>query len=213
MIIYGSSMSPFVRKVAALANEKGLAFELKAMAIGDPDPAFRAVSPFAKMPAMDDDGFGLSDSSAICHYLEAKHPLPPLIPADPRLRGRTIWFDEFADTLLFAAIAPMFFNRIVAPRFLRREGDLAAADKAERETLPPVLDYLETQIPDDDFLVGGQLTLADLAVASPFANLAHCEVAVDPAKYPRIIRYTQKMLTRSSLSAMVERERAFLART
>ena len=73
----------------------------------------------------------------------------------------------------------MFFNRVVAPRFLGREGDLAAADKAERETLPPLLDYLEGVIPDSGFLVGDALTLADLAVASPFANLAHCGVTID----------------------------------
>lgn len=213
MIIYGSSMSPFVRKVAALANEKALAFDLKAISLGDPDPAFRAVSPFAKMPAMDDEGFGLADSSAICHYLEAKFPQPALIPSDARLRGRTIWFDEFADTLLFAAIAPIFFNRVVAPRFLRREGDMAAADKAEREALPPVLDYLETQIGEGDFLVGGSLTLADLAVASPFANLDHCRVAIEPAKYPRVTRYSKAILARPSFAGMVERERAFFART
>ena len=191
MIIYGSSMSPFVRKAAAFASEKGVAFELKPVAIGDADPAFRAASPFAKMPAMDDDGFALADSSAICHYLEAQYPSPALIPSDPKLRGRTIWFDEFADTLLFAAIAPMFFNRIVAPRFLRREGDLAAADKAERDALPPVLDYLETQTPESNFLVGDGLTLADLAVASPFVNLDHCKVAVDPALDAVLVQLTQ----------------------
>jgi glutathione S-transferase len=212
MIIYGSTMSPFVRKVAALANEKQLAFELRPVAIADPDPAFRAVSPFAKMPAMDDDGFGLADSSAICHYLEAKHPEPALIPSEARLRGQTIWFDEFADTILFGCIAPIFFNRVVAPRFLGRDGDLAAADKAEREALPPVLDYLETQIPHGNFLVGDMLTLADLAVASPFANLEHAGVVVDTARYPRLTDYAAAILARASFAAMVARERAFLAR-
>jgi glutathione S-transferase len=212
MILYGSTMSPFVRKVAALANEKGIAFELKPVAIGDQDPAFRAASPFAKMPALDDDGFALADSSAICHYLEARHPAPALIPAEPRLRGRTIWFDEFADTMLFAAIAPMFFNRVVAPRFLKREGDLVAAERAEREALPPVLDYLEQVIPDRGFLVGDGVTLADLAVASPFANLEHCGVTIDAVVYPRVTRFAGEILSRPSFAAMVARERAFLAR-
>ena len=167
MILYGSTMSPFVRKVVAFAAEKEIALELKPVGLGDPDPGFAAASPFSKMPALDDDGYVLADSSAICHYLEAKHPEPALIPAEPKARGRTIWFDEFADTILFACGGTMFFNRIVAPRFLRRDGDLAAADKAERETLPPLLDYLEGVIPESGFLVGDRLTLADLAVASP----------------------------------------------
>ena len=212
MILYGSTMSPFVRKVVAFVGEKGLALDVKPVGIGDPDPGFRAASPFGKMPALDDDGFILADSSAICHYLEARHPDPALIPADPRARGKTIWFDEFADTILFACGAAMFFNRVVAPRFLGREGDAAAADKAERETLPPLLDYLEGVIPDSGYLGGDALTLADLAVASPFANLAHCGVTVDAGRHPRLARYTAGILSRPSFAASIARETAFLAR-
>ena len=211
MILYGSTMSPFVRKVAAFAAEKGIALTLVPVGIGDPNPEFRAASPFAKMPALVDGDYALADSSAIVHYLEALHPDPELIPADPRLRGRTIWFDEWSDTLLFACGAKMFFNRVVAPRFLGRDGDLAAADAAERDDLPPLLDYLEGQMTDSGFLVGDRLTLADLAVASPFANLAHCGAAVDAVRYPKLTAYIAAILGRDSFSAMVARETAFLA--
>src|SRR3546814_19622085 len=91
---------------------------LRVVGIGDPDPGFRAASPLGKMPAMDDVGFLLADSSAIIHYLEAKYPEPALIPADPQERGRVIWWDEFGDTVFAACGGKMFFNRIVAPRFL-----------------------------------------------------------------------------------------------
>ena len=211
MILYGSTMSPFVRKVAAFAAEKGIALTLVPVGIGDPNPEFRAASPFAKMPALVDGDYALADSSAIVHYLEALHPDPELIPADPRLRGRTIWFDEWSDTLLFACGAKMFFNRVVAPRFLGRDGDLAAADAAERDDLPPLLDYLEGQMTDSGFLVGDRLTLADLAVASPFAKLAHCGAAVDAVRYPKLTAYIAAILGRDSFSAMVARETAFLA--
>ena len=176
MILYGSTMSPYVRKVAAYAAEKGIELELKPVGIGDPDPQFRAASPLGKMPALVDGDFGLADSSAIIHYLEARFPEPALIPADPQERGRTIWFEEWADTILCACGSKMFFNRIVAPRFLGRDGDLAIAEEAERHELPPLLDYLERVIPVNGFLVGGRLTLADIAVASPFANLRLLEV-------------------------------------
>ena len=213
MIVYGSSLSPFVRKVLAYASEKGIEVETRPTAIADADPDFRAASPFGKMPAISDGDFRLADSSAIIHYLEAKHPEPNLIPTEPRARGRTIWFDEFADTILFGCGAKMFFNRIVAPRFLKREGDLALADAAECDELPPILAYLETQIPASGYLVEDRLTLADIAVASPFANLRHLAVAIDPAKYPKIARYAEAMLSRPSFAPSVEREAAFLERT
>ena len=212
MILYGSTLSPFVRKVAAYCGEKGLEFELKPVGIGDPDPDFRAASPFGKMPALVDGDYSLADSSAIIHYLEAKNPEPPLIPADPKLRGRVVWFDEWADTLLFACGAKMFFNRVVAPRFLGRDGDHALADAAERDDLPALLDYLEGAIPDSGYLVGDGLTLADISVASPFANFRHMDVAIDPVRYPRILKYTGAILARPSFAPLVERETAFLAR-
>ena len=213
MILYGSTMSPYVRKVVAFAAEKGIVLDIKQVGLNDPDPDFAAASPFKKMPALDDDGYTLADSSAIIHYLEAKHPDPALIPADARERGRVIWFDEFADTILFVCGREMFFNRVVAPRFLGRDGDLVAADTAERETLPPLLDYLEGVIPDSGFLVGDRLTLADLAVASPFANLTHCGAAIDAGRHPKVARYTAAILARPSFAASIERETAFLART
>ena len=213
MIVYGSSLSPFVRKVLAYASEKGIEIEVKPTAVADPDPDFRAASPFGKMPAFSDGDYRLCDSSAIIHYLEAKQPEPNLIPTEPKARGRTIWFDEFADTILFACGGKMFFNRIVAPRFLKREGDLALADAAECDELPPILEYLESQIPASGYLVEDRLTLADIAVASPFANLRHLGVAVDAAKYPKVARYAEAILSRPSFAPWVEREAAFLERT
>ena len=85
-----------------MPSEKGIELEVKPTSVADPDPDFRAASPFGKMPAFSDGDYRLADSSAIIHYLEAKHPEPNLIPTEPRARGRTIWFDEFADTILFA---------------------------------------------------------------------------------------------------------------
>lgn len=212
MIIYGSTMSPFVRKVAAYAAEKGLELDLQPTGFPNYSAEFCEASPLKKMPAFRDEDYVLSDSSAIIHYLEAKHPAPELIPAEPRARGRVIWFEEFADTSLCGCGSKIFFNRIVAPRFLGREGDDAAADAAEREELPPLLEYLEKEIPDSGFLVDDRLTLADIAVAGPFANFAHCGVEIDRQRFPRITSYIASILARPSFSTLIEQEKAFLSR-
>jgi glutathione S-transferase len=213
MILFGSTLSPFVRKVMAFAGEKGLEIELKPTGFPGHEPEFCAASPFRKMPALVDGDYCLADSSAIIHYLEAKYPEPALIPAEPRARGRTIWFDEFADTILFGCGQKMFFNRIVSPYFLKRPGDLALAETAERDELPPILDYLETVVPDEGgFLVGDGLTLADIAVAGPFANLAHLGIATDAGRHPRTAAYVKRILARPSFSQWIERESALLAK-
>jgi glutathione S-transferase len=211
MILYGSTLSPFVRKVMVFAGEKGIELELKPTGLPNPEPEFCAASPFRKMPALVDGDYGLADSSAIVQYLEAKVPEPALIPAEARARGRTIWFEEFADTILFACGGKMFFNRIVSPLFFKRPGDEAVAEAAQREELPPILDYLETLVPDaGGYLVGDGLTLADIAVAGPFANFRH--LGIDIGDHPRTAAYVERMLARPSFSQWVEREAAMLAK-
>jgi glutathione S-transferase len=212
MIVYGSSLSPFVRKTLAYVAEKGLKVDVKPIGLGSTDPDFAACSPFRKMPGFRDGDFTISDSTAIITYLEAKFPEPVMIPADPKSRARTIWFEEFADTILVACMGKMFFNRMVAPRFLGRAGDLVAADKAEKEEMPPLLDYLERVLPDSGFLVDDRLTLADIAVASPFVNLKHLRVDLDAQTYPRTASFVACMHDRASYAPLIAKEKAFFDR-
>jgi glutathione S-transferase len=216
MIVYGASMSPYVRKVLAFGAEKGLELENRPVGIGSDDPDFLAASPFKKIPAfLDPDAaggpFAIADSTAIIMYLDAVKPDPNLIPEEPRARAKCFWYDEFADTLMMDCGRAMFFNRVVSPIFMGRPGNLEAADKAERELLPRLLDYLEGEVPDGGFLLEDRITLADLAVASPFANIIHhLNIAIDPVRYPRTLRYVAGILERPSLKPVVEKERRFL---
>jgi len=212
MIVYGSSLSPFVRKTLAYVAEKGLTVQVKPVNLGSSEPEFVACSPFRKMPGFRDGDFAISDSTAIITYLEAKFPDPPLVPTEARSRARTIWYEEFADTILIACMGKPFFNRVVAPRFLGREGDLAAAEKAEREELPLLLNYIEGMLPNSGFLVDDRLTLADLAVASPFVNMQHIGFRPDAGKYPKTAAFVDTMLARQSFAELIANERAFLSR-
>lgn len=209
MIVYGASMSPYVRKVLVFAAEKGVAVENRPLGFDSDDAGFHAASPFRKIPAFEDGDFRIADSSAIIAYLDALRPEPNLIPAEPRARARCVWWDEFADTMLMECGKAMFFNRVVAPMFLKREGDLAAADRAEREKLPPLLDYLEREVPDaGGHLVEDRFTLADIAVASPFVNLAR-HLKVDLARWPRTSAYIAAMHERPSLKLWIDKEVRF----
>lgn len=217
MILYGSTLSPFVRKTLAFATEKGLTLDLVPGGMGRGGSAFEEASPFRKMPGFRDPGadggkdFTISDSSAIVQYLEAKYPAPSLIPADPANRARAIWYDEFADTIVGKMMGALFFNRVVAPKFLKQPGDPAAADAAERDELPPILDYLERVI-DGPFLVAGRITLADLAVASPFVNLGHIGISPDPQRWSKTAAYIAAIHARPSFAPVIAAEQTLLAK-
>jgi glutathione S-transferase len=210
MKVFGNTLSPFVRKTLAFAAEKGLEVELVAAGMGQGPAEFKQASPFGKMPGFQDGDFLISDSTAIITYMEAIRPDPNLIPTEPRARARTIWYEEFADTIVGACVGKVFFNRVVA-KMIGREGDLAAADEAQQVEFPKLVDYLEAMIPASGYLVEDRITLADIAVASPFANLSHAGCPINPTTHPKAFAYVETMLARPSYAGMIAKERAMFA--
>jgi glutathione S-transferase len=213
MILYGLPTSPFSRKVLAFAAQKGIALESCAQKLDWPtgafDPAFLECSPFRKVPALRDGDFMIADSSAIITYLDALHPLPNLIPLEPRVRARVIWFEEYADTMLAPTVSKIFANRVFFKRFLGREGDHGVALKAEGEELPPMLEYLEAELNTRAFLVDERLTLADIAVVASLANLRHHDYPLD--RWPRVAAYSKRLLAQSCFAGGLAKERALFA--
>ena len=213
MVIYGSVISPFVRKVVVFAAEKGLDCQVKGVELNSKDPDFRSASPFGKMPALRDGDYTLADSSAIVAYMEALKPMPELIPVEARARGKVIWWDEFADTIFIAAAVKVFFNRVVSPRFLGRPGDAALADQAATVELPPLFAFIEASLPESGWLVADRMTLADISVASAFANLRQANCPPDIITYPKLNAFVDTMFTRESFARCLEREAKIYART
>jgi glutathione S-transferase len=212
MVLYGSSLSPFVRKVMVYALEKGIALETVPIARPNPQPEFLRASPLGKMPAFVDGDFAIADSTAIIAYLELKYPQSPMYPADAEGRARAVWFEEFADTVMSTAVFKIFFNRIVAPRIFNKPCDEAVVREGEQKDLPVILGYLESVVPDPGrFLVGGRISVADIAVASMFLNYQHARASMDSARYRRTLAWVESMLERAAFAAIVAAEKQFLA--
>ena len=195
MIIYGSSISPFVRKVLVALNEKGIRYEHRPVAPQTEDADFRAASPMGKIPAIDHDGFRLADSSAILDYIEHLSPQPALIPADAQGAARARWFDKFGEVELYRELSVVFTERFLKPRLFKVPGDEALAQQALDTHLPPLFDYLESQI-SGPFLVGGAFGIGDIAVAAPFHNFRLAQVEVDAARWPKLAGWVALTLDR-----------------
>ena len=198
--MYGTSLSPFARKVLFCIAEKGLSTEHAAVGPHDENEDFRACSPFGKVPGFEDGDFRIADSSAICHYLEKKYPANPIFPATPEGFARVVWFEEYSDTVMFSAVSKIFGNLFVKPRRYKMEPDMAAVELGIKE-LPGIFSYLESQI-NGPFLVGDSLTLADIAVVCPFVNLAMVGHAPDPASYPKLVAYIAAIQARPTFVAI-----------
>ncbi len=211
MIIHGGRVSPFVRKVLVFAAEKNIDVTVKLAGFGRGEPAFQQASPFGKMPALEDGDFLISDSTAIITYMDALRPDPNLIPTDPRARARTIWYEEFGDTIVQPVGAQIFFNRVVA-KAMGRPYDLARADAAEAEAMPPLYDYLESVLPESGWLVEDRFTLADLAAACPIINVHYCSDAFDAARWPRVAAWLERVRARPSVADALAQEAPMLER-
>ena len=205
MKLYGAMLSPFVRKVALVAREKGLDYEVARFRTREGFlPEFLACSPFAKIPAIDDGGYCLSDSTAIVLYLDAQYPEVPLIPAEPQARGRTMWFDEFSDTILAGSGLKVLFNRLTGPKILKVGGDEAIAAQGERE-LPAIFAWLESVVPAEGWLMGAEFTLADIAIASVLRSLTFVQ-QWPRADSPRTEAWYARVEARPSWQAVLAEE-------
>lgn len=205
MKIYGFPLSPFVRKVVVAVKEKGLDAELVPSNPSQPDEEFAAVSPFSKIPAFRDGDFAIADSTAIVTYLDARYPVPALLPAAPEARARAVWFEEVADTVLTPAGAPIVLNRFLRPRIFGTDGDEAAALAAE-EAIKRPLDYLES-VAGDGWLAG-DFSVGDIAVASCLRTLGYTGWQIDTAAYPKLAAWFRRVEEREGWKAAIAVEDA-----
>jgi glutathione S-transferase len=208
MKIYGFPLSPFVRKTMVALAEKGIDYELVPTNPQQPSEEFSACSPFNKIPAMDDGGFRLADSTAIITYVDAKYDGSPLLPANPQSRGRAIWFEEVADTVLVPAGAGMVVNRFLRPRIFGAPGDEEAALASEEAVKKP-LAYLES-VASDGWLAG-DFSVGDIAVASTIKTLSYANWTLDPAANPGIAAWYERITQRPSWQQVAEQEQATFA--
>ncbi|HWD27697.1 MAG TPA: glutathione S-transferase family protein [Rhizomicrobium sp.] len=209
-IVYGGAVSPFVRKVRIALAEKNLAYTLDQVNPFNPPPEFLAISPLKRIPVLRDteraEPNTLPDSSIIIDYLEHKHPAPALYPADPFERGRALWYEEYADSVLAQNIGRgLFFERFVK-RMMRGQPDEAVCSKTLTEVLPPLFAHLETEIGGKEFLAGDAFSIADLSVGSMLVNFAHCGESVDAAHYPKLAAYTARIHARPSFKTLIDEE-------
>jgi glutathione S-transferase len=208
-VVYGVNASPFVRKVRVALAEKGVSYELEPVFPVNVSAEYRQISPLGKIPAYRDGERTLADSSVICAYIERVHPHPRLYPSDPYEQARALWFEEYGDTALSALLTgTIFFNRIVAPRFLGRSADAAAVQKAVDEQLPPMFDYLEGQIGDRDSIAGDAFSIGDIGLATQFVNARYGGFTVDAKRWPKLAAYVGNIHARPSFKALIDEEAA-----
>lgn len=130
-------------------------------------PGYLELNPQGLVPALVADGNVLTQSLAICEYLDEVHPAPPLLPSAPLARARV----RAAAQVIACDVHPVQNLKIL--NMLRGRGLTEVETSAwAAEVIGSGLEAFATLIArfDGPYCFGGQLTLADVVLVPQLAN-------------------------------------------
>lgn len=169
--LYHYPLSPFSRKVRLCLAEKKIEVELVEERYWEQSAEFLRRNPAGMIPVLKHGNLMMSESQAICEYLEETNPTPPLMPRDPEgryeVRRLVAWFDgKFNDEVT---------NKLVGERVFRKVKGNGYPDsanvKAGAKAIKFHLDYMAWLLDKRRWLAGNEMTLADFAAAAHLSCL------------------------------------------
>jgi glutathione S-transferase len=202
LVLHDNPISSNALKVRFLLAELGLPYERRTVPLGRPRPAaYLALNPVGGVPALQEDGFVVSESHAILRYLATHEGRDDLYPAAPRERAVV---DEFLERFATGIRAAFFRHEVPALGYSRDKGgfgavapDPAAAAAAERE-IQPALRLLDGLV-EPSATVLGRFTIADCALAPVLHRTTR--TGLDLAPHPRLEALRAALITRPGFLA------------
>lgn len=203
--VYGVHGSPFVRKVFIALDFKGVPYEIVQQMPFSGDQEYLKINPLGKVPTLVDGDLTLADSKVICRYLERAYPEPALYPADVADNAMADWYEELSGNQITELATGIFFQRFMRPFAFKEEPDEELVSRIIEERLPPMLDYLEGQVPAEGFRFGA-FGMADVAIASPFINASYAGYEVDDSRWPSLAGLITRVKAQPHVAAVLEKE-------
>jgi glutathione S-transferase len=169
--LYHVPLSPFCRKVRLTLAEKRIEVELVEERYWEQDADFLRRNPAGKVPVLRIDGLTLSESAAICEYLDEIHPDPSLMPKSPAARAEVRrlvgWFD---DKFHHEVTSKLLYER-VNKKVMKQGYPDSRNVKTGAQRIKFHLDYMHHLLDHRRWLAGDAMTLADFAAAAHLSAL------------------------------------------
>ena len=203
MIFYDSPHAPNPRRVRIFAAEKGIELPTQSLSIPAGEhktPEFLAINPRGQTPALQlDDGSVLTESLAICRYLEALHPEPPLFGTTPKEIGAIEMWVRRSELIVMAPVGAVWVHthpytaRLPIQRF-------AEYGEAQRPRVLDAYAMCDAALGETPFIAGETFSMADIVLLSvvDFATFVGIPL---PEELRRLDDWHRRVTARPSASA------------
>ena len=195
-------LSPHCRKVRLSLAEKKIEVELVEERYWEQDPDFLRRNPAGKVPVLRLDGIMMSESAAICEYIEETRPEPSLLPSDSvqklEVRRLVSWFDvQFHHDVT----SKLLYER-VNKKMMKSGYPDSKNVKAGAKAIKFHLGYMTWLLDQRRWLAGDVMTLADFAAAAHLSALDYIS-DVDWNSCPEVKDWYAKIKSRPAFRSLL----------
>lgn len=200
MKLYDGGRAPNPRRVTVFLAEKGIQIERVPVDMGQmghKSAEVTGLNPLQRLPVLVlDDGTALSESVAICRYLEELYPDPRLMGVDARDRAIVEMWDRRVELHLLASVAAAF--RHIHPAMKEWEvPQVPEWGEANKPKATAFLELLDQELADREFIAGERFTVADITamISMDFMKPARIE---RPVHLENVMRWYEAVSARPS---------------
>lgn len=208
MKFYDCAPAPSPRRVRVFCAEKGIELPTVQVDLANGEQyseAFQALNPGCTVPVLQlDDGTCLTETLAICSYLESVFPSPALLGQDAKQRALVLQWNARIESGGLLAIAEAFRNRsrgfhdraLTGPQ---RYAQLPALAERGRQRAQSFFDSLDAHLADTPYVAGGHYSLADITALVAVDFAARIKLEIGERKY--LGRWHRSVSARPSAAA------------
>ena len=186
VIFYNSpNPAPNPRRVRIFAAEKGIALDMREVSIikrEQKSPDYIALNARGQTPSLQlDDGTVITESVAICRYLEALHPAPPLFGTTPLEIAQIEMWSRRVEMILMPPVGAVWVNTHAFTAAL--PGRNAEWGEANRPRAEAAFRFFDQWLADREYLATDAFTMADILLLTTcdFAAFVGCGAPADCA--------------------------------
>ncbi len=203
MKLYDGGRAPNPRRVSVFLKEKGVEIEripVKMDELGHRAPEITALNPLQRLPILVlDDGTVLTESIAICRYIEELYPEPPLFGVGAKDKALVEMWNRRMELNFLAAVAATF--RHTHPAMAGWEvPQIAEWGEANRPKALAFLELLDRELAGREFIAGDRFSVADITGLIGIGFMKPARIAL-PDNLSHVKRWYEAVSARPSAAS------------